>query len=33
VTVQIDVPKDLDDEGKKQLISLVQKLRKHERND
>jgi DnaJ-class molecular chaperone len=33
VTVQIDVPKELDEEGKKQLISLVQKLRKHERND
>jgi DnaJ-class molecular chaperone len=33
VTIQIDVPKDLDDETKKLLISLVQKLRKHERND
>jgi DnaJ-class molecular chaperone len=33
VTIQIDVPKDLDDESKKLLISLVQKLRKHERND
>ena len=33
VTVQIDVPKDLDEESKKLLISLVQKLRKHERND
>lgn len=33
VTVQIDVPKDIDDESKKLLISLVQKLRKHERND
>jgi curved DNA-binding protein len=33
VTVQIDVPKDLDDDTKKLLISLVQKLRKHERND
>ena len=33
ITVQIDVPKDLDEEGKKLLISLVQKLRKHERND
>jgi len=33
VTVQIDVPKDLDDESKKLLISFVQRLRKHERND
>jgi molecular chaperone DnaJ len=33
VTVQIDVPKDLDEDGKKLLISLVQKLRKYERND
>jgi len=33
VTVQIDVPKDLDEDDKKLLISLVQKLRKHERND
>lgn len=33
VTVQIDVPNDLDEESKKLLISLVQKLRKHERND
>ena len=33
VTVQIDVPKDLDDEAKKLLISLVQKLRKREHND
>jgi DnaJ-class molecular chaperone len=33
VTVQIDVPKDLDDEAKKQLISLVQRLRKREHND
>lgn len=33
VTVQIDVPKDLDEESKKLLISLVQKSRKHERND
>lgn len=33
VTVQIDVPKDLDDDAKKQLISLVQKLRKREHND
>jgi DnaJ-class molecular chaperone len=29
VTVQIDVPKDLDDEGKKLLVQLVQRLRKH----
>lgn len=33
VTVQIDVPKDLDDDAKKQLISLVQKLRKGGHND
>lgn len=33
VTVHIDVPKDLDDEAKKLLVSLVQKLRKRERND
>ncbi len=33
VTVQIDIPKDLDEESKKLLISLVQKSRKHERND
>jgi len=33
VTVQIDVPKDLDDDAKKQLVSLVQKLRKREHND
>ena len=33
VTVQIDVPKELDEETKKLLISLVQKLRKHERSD
>jgi len=32
VTVQIDVPKDLDDDTKKLLISLVQKLRKREHN-
>jgi len=32
VTVQIDVPKDLDEDAKKQLISLVQKLRKREHN-
>jgi DnaJ-class molecular chaperone len=29
VTVQIDVPKDLDDESKKLLVQLVQRLRKH----
>jgi DnaJ-class molecular chaperone len=33
VTIQIDVPKEVDEETKKLLISLVQKLRKHERND
>ena len=33
VTVQIDVPKDLDDDGKKLLVSLVQKVRKREHND
>ena len=33
VTVQIDVPGDLDDEAKKLLVQLVQKLRKHEPND
>jgi DnaJ-class molecular chaperone len=33
VTVQIDVPRDLDEESKKLLISFVQKVRKHERND
>lgn len=33
VTVHIDVPKDLDDDTKKLLISLVQKLRKREHND
>jgi DnaJ-class molecular chaperone len=32
VTVHIDVPKDLDDDAKKQLVSLVQKLRKREQN-
>jgi DnaJ-class molecular chaperone len=32
VTVQIDVPKDLDDEGKKLLVQLVQRLRKHGQN-
>ena len=29
VTVQVDVPKDLDEEGKKLLVQLVQRLRKH----
>lgn len=29
VTVQIDVPKELDEEGKKLLVQLVQRLRKH----
>ena len=33
VTVQIDVPKDLDDDAKKQLVSFVQKVRKREHND
>jgi molecular chaperone DnaJ len=33
VTVQIDVPKDLDDEAKKLLVSLVQKTRKRGHND
>ena len=33
VTVQIDVPKDLDDDAKKLLVSLVQKVRKREHND
>ncbi len=33
VTVQIDVPADLDDEAKKLLVQLVQKLRKHKTND
>ena len=32
VTVQIDVPKDLDDEAKKLLVQLVQRLRKHGQN-
>src|SRR6185312_8568257 len=32
VTVQIDVPKDLDDEGKKLLVQLVQRSRKHGQN-
>ena len=33
VTVHIDVPKDLDDEAKKQLVSLVQRVRKREQKD
>jgi curved DNA-binding protein len=33
VTIQIDVPNDLDDEAKKALIQLVTGLRKRERND
>jgi DnaJ-class molecular chaperone len=33
VTVQIDVPSELDDESKKLLVQLVQRLRKHGRND
>jgi curved DNA-binding protein len=33
VTVQIDVPKDLDDEAKKLLVSFVQKVRKRGHND
>jgi DnaJ-class molecular chaperone len=33
VTVHIDVPKDLDDEAKKQLVSLVQRVRKREHKD
>lgn len=33
VTVQIDVPKDLDDDAKKLLVSLVQKVRKRGQND
>lgn len=32
VTVQIDVPKDLDDEAKKLLVQLVQRSRKHGQN-
>ena len=32
VTVQIDVPKDLDEDAKKLLIQLVQKVRKREHN-
>ena len=33
ITVQIDVPRDLDDDAKKQLIQLVTRLRKHKHND
>jgi DnaJ-class molecular chaperone len=33
VTVQIDVPKDLDEDAKKLLVSFVQKVRKREHND
>lgn len=33
VTVHIDVPKDLDDEAKKLLVSFVQRVRKREHND
>jgi DnaJ-class molecular chaperone len=33
VTVQIDVPSELDDEAKKALIQLVTRLRKREHND
>jgi DnaJ-class molecular chaperone len=33
VTVQIDVPGDLDDEAKKQLVQLVQRVRKRGQND
>ena len=33
VTVQIDVPSELDDEGKKLLVQLVQRLRKHGRHE
>ena len=33
ITVQIDVPHDLDEEAKKQLVSLVNRLRKHKHND
>ena len=32
ITVQIDVPKDLDDEDKKLLAQLVNRLRKHKQN-
>jgi len=33
VTVQIDVPHDLDDEAKKALIQFVTRLRKRGHND
>ncbi|MEO8703356.1 MAG: DnaJ domain-containing protein [Kofleriaceae bacterium] len=33
ITVQIDVPADLDDDAKKQLIHLVTRLRKHKHDD
>jgi molecular chaperone DnaJ len=33
VTIQIDVPGDLDDEAKKQLVQLVTRLRKRGHND
>jgi molecular chaperone DnaJ len=33
VTVQIDVPGDLDEESKKLLVQLVQRLRKHKTHD
>jgi curved DNA-binding protein len=33
ITVQIDVPQDLDDEAKKQLVQLVSHLRKRGRHD
>jgi molecular chaperone DnaJ len=33
VTVQIDVPRDLDDDARKALGALVNRLRKRERND
>ncbi|MDB4955428.1 MAG: heat shock protein DnaJ domain protein [Myxococcales bacterium] len=33
VTVQIDVPKDLDEEAKKLLVQLVQRIRKRGQND
>jgi molecular chaperone DnaJ len=33
VTIQIDVPGDLDDDAKKQLVQLVTRLRKRGHND
>jgi len=33
ITVQIDVPHELDEETKKQLVALVTRLRKHKHND